>query len=330
MEISNLAALELVIDRSEGGGRASRELMKKRLRKAHREGRFRELPEDPDWRFRICSANLMLGNYNWDGWEFRDPWATMLWLNRQAIGKPIWKGQPGRVLVLGEQGIGDEIMFASCIPEVQKTNEIGITISTRLVSIFERNFKCPVYDRREGKELSKARELIADYDYYIGLGDLPRLLRRSAASFPGTPFLVPDPARVVEMEPYRGKVGISWRGRNGFYPLHDFPSGLSLQYDLAWDEEPELPHIDLRGDLEGMLALVSVLEKVVCVSTTVAHFAGALGKKLEVILAPIRTARSLNQLNWRHGLNKPTSVWYKSALIYRNLDEWKRHHKNGK
>jgi hypothetical protein len=269
----------------------------------------------------------MLGNYNWDGWEFRDPWATMLWMNRTAIGKPIWKGQPGKVLILGEQGLGDEIMFASCIPDVQKTNEVGITVSPRLVSIFERNFKCPVYDRNEGKELTKAKELIGGYDYYVGLGDLPRLLRRSRADFPGTPFLEHDPARVEEMEQYRGKVGISWRGRNGFYAIKDFPPGLSLQYDIAWDEEPETAHFDVRHDLEGLLALVSVLEKVVCVSTTVAHIAGALGKKVEVILAPLQTARSKNQLNWRWGLNKPTSPWYNSALVYRNLDEWRKYHR---
>lgn len=301
--------------------------MKKHLRKAHREGRLREWVDNPEWQFRLCSANLMLGNYDWRGWEFRDPWATMCWLNPAALGKPRWNGEKGRVLILGEQGLGDEIMFASCIPDVQRTNEIGITVSSRLVSVFERNFNCPVHDRREGKELTKARELLPEYDYYIALGDLPRLLRRSRADFPGAPFLTPDPARVEEMERYRGKTGISWRGRNGFYPLKDFPEGLSLQYDIAWDEEPELPHIDVRNDLEGLLALISVLEKVVCVSTTVAHFAGALGKKLEVILAPIQTARSQNQLNWRWGLNKETSPWYKSALIYRNLDEWRRHHR---
>jgi hypothetical protein len=327
MATSNLQALELVIDRSEGGGKVSRELMKKKLRKAQREGRFMEIPKDPEWRFRICSANLMLGNYNWDGWEFRDPWATMLWLNPTALQKPRWEGQKGRVLILGEQGLGDEIMFASCIPEIQKTNEIGITCIPRLKSIFERNFGCPVYDRNEGKELTRARELLEDYDYYIGFGDLPRLLRRSRADFPGTPFLIPDRNLESQMEMYRGKVGISWRGRNGFYPLKDFPPGISLQYDLAWDEDPELPHIDVRNDMEGLLALVSVLEKVVCVSTTVTHFAGALGKKVEVILAPIQTARSKNQMNWRHGLNRPTSDWYKSALIYRNLDEWRRHHR---
>jgi hypothetical protein len=329
MGTSNLPALELVIDRSDGGGKVSRELMKRRLRKAHREGRFKEVPDDPDWKFRICCANLMLGNYDWSGWEFRDPWATMLWYNQDALKKPMWKGQKGRVLVLGEQGLGDEIMFASCISEIQKTNEIGITVSARLVSIFERNFKCPVYDRNEGKELTRARELLPEYDYYVGFGDLPRLLRRSRADFPGTPFLEPDPARVTEMERYRGKTGISWRGRNGFYPLKDFPQGLSLQYDLAWDEEPEVPHFDIRNDMEGLLALVSVLEKVVCVSTTVTHFAGALGKKVEVILAPVQTARSKNQLNWRWGLNKPTSHWYNCAAIYRNLDEWRRYHRGG-
>lgn len=326
--MSTIEALELVIDRSDGGGRASKELMKKTLRKAHREGRMRDWVDNPDWQFRLCCANLMLGNYTWTGWEFRDPWAVMLWHNQKELGKPKWAGQAGRVLILGEQGLGDEIMFSSCIPEVQKTNEVGITCLPRLRTIFQRSFNCDVYERDEGKELSRAKQLLSGYDFYIGLGDLPRLLRRSRADFPGTAFLKPDPERVEEMAPYRGKVGISWRGRNGFYPLKDFPPGLSLQYDLAWDEEPtETPHIDLRDDMEGLLALVSVLDKVVCVSTTVVHLAGAIGKRVEVILAPMQTSRSRNQLNWRHGIHRETSDWYKSALIYPNLTQWRTTHR---
>lgn len=316
---ATLEALELVIDRSEGGGRVSRDLMKRRLRKAASKGLLRNWVDDPDWQFRLCSANLMLGRFDWNGWEHRDPWARMLWTNPEALGKPMWKGE-GKVLILGEQGLGDEVMFASCIRDIK--GEFGITCSSRLRSIFERAFDCPVFDRHEGKELSRARELLKDYDCYIGMGDLPRVLRRSPADFPGKPFLTPDPERVKEMEPYRGKTGISWRGRNGSYPLKDFPQGLSLQYDLAWDEEPEVPHIDLRDDLEGLLALISVLDKVVCVSTTVAHLAGALGKTVEVIQAPIRSARSQNQLNWRWG-QKRKSNWYSSATVYQSLNEWR-------
>lgn len=325
--MGTLEALELVIDRSEGGGRVSKELMKKTLRKAHREGRMRDWVDNPDWQFRLCCANLMLGNYSWTGWEFRDPWAVMLWHNQKELGKPKWEGQAGRVLILGEQGLGDEIMFSSCIPEVQKTNEVGITCIPRLRSIFERSFNCEVYDRHEGKELSRARELLPEYDFYIGLGDLPRLLRRGRSDFPGKAFLVPDPQRVEEMSAYRGRTGISWRGRNGFYPLKDFPQGLSLQYDLAWDEDPELPHIDVRNDIEGLAALVSVLEKVVSVPTTVAHLSGSVGTKTEVIIAPVQTARSKNQLNFRWP-RMEISPWYSSAMIYQNMGQWKRYRSN--
>ena len=321
-----LKALELVIERSDGGGPVAKALLRKKFQKAFREGRFRE-PDDPDWKFRICCAKLMMGIYEWDGWEYRDPWAQMLWLNPSAIGKPMWRGEPGRrVLILGEQGLGDEVMFASCIPEIQKTNHVGITVSTRLMSLFERNFGCPVYDRREGKELSRARELIPGYDCYIGIGDLPRILRRKASDFPGSPYLTAHPDRLQDVEPYRGKVGISWRGRNGFYPLRDFPAGISLQYDPAWDEEAEQPHIDVRNDMEGLVALISVLDKVVCVSTTAAHFAGAIGKSVDVITAPVQTARSKNQMNWRW-TRGPTSPWYKCATIFPSLEQWKRSNK---
>ena len=311
--MATLEALELVIDRSSGGGKVSREFMKKKLRKAFKQGRLRDIAEvnDPEWKFRLCCANLLLGDYSWEGWEFRDPWATMLWYNPNAVGKR-WNGEAGRVLILGEQGLGDEVMFASCIKDLQKTNEVGITCIPRLQSVFQRSFDCETYDRHEGKELSRARELIKRYDYFIALGDLPRYFRKSSKDFTGEPFLKP-----LGKGKYTG-IGISWRGRNGYYPLKDFPKGISLQYDMNWDEEVETPDIDVRNDIEGLLTLINGLDKVVCVSTTVAHLSGAIGKETDVILAPVETARSGQQINWRWG-----SRWYKSVNVFQSMKQWR-------
>lgn len=218
-------------------------------------------------------------------------------------------------------------MFASCIPDIQKTNEVGILCQERLMSMFARNFNCPVYKREVGHELSNAREILKDYDAYMAIADLPRVFRRTRQSFPKTPFLKPDPQRLEEMRPYVGRTGVSWRGRNGYYKQDDFPKGLSLQYDIQWDEKPDLPHIDCREDLEGLLALVSVLDRVITVSSTVAHFAGAVGTRMDVIQASVETARSGNQLNWRWGLGE-SSYWYGNTFVYRNMEQYKRYHCN--
>ncbi len=323
MGISTLEALKTVVDYSTGGA-AGKDLVKRRLEKAWRQGRLREEVDNPEWKFRLCCARLMNGDFSWDSWEHRHPWAQMLWFNPGEIGIPKWDGKPCKLLVLGEQGLGDEVMFASRIPEVLKTCEVEMIVEPRLVGVFERSFGVKCHPRDMGKELSTAKRLIEEkgFDAYFGLGDLPRLLGMPD----GSPYLKPAPERLSEMAPYKGLTGISWRGRNGSYPLKDFPQGLSLQYAQNWDEEVETPHIDLKDDIEGVIALISVLSKVVTVSTSVAHFAGALGVETEVILAPIGSGSVENQINWRwqDGRNKKVP-WYRSVTVYRNLNEWRAH-----
>ena len=321
---STLAALSLVVQ-SSTGSQLQKDLIIKRLVKAHKQGRLAEHIENPEWMFRLCCAKLMLGNFSWEGWEHRHPWAQMLWFNQGALGIPRWDGRTvKRLLILGEQGLGDEVLFASLIPEAQKRAEVWLLTQSRLQGIFERSFGIKTFPRDIQKELSAAKELAKDCDAYIGIADLPRVLGMPD----GRSFLRPDPARLAEMDVYRGRVGISWRGRNGAYPLADFPQGLSLQYNLNWDEEVEVPHIDLRDDIEGVLALLSVLSKVVTVSTSVAHFAGALGVPADVVLAPIGSGSEENQVNWRWGTGDKKKVhWYRSVTVYRNLNEWRAHEK---
>jgi hypothetical protein len=318
MSNDTLDALSLVVQ-SSTGSQLQKNLIIKRLAKAHRQGRLAEHIDNPEWMFRLCCAKLMLGNFSWKGWEHRHPWAQMLWFRQDALGIPRWDGRTvKRLLVLGEQGLGDEVMFGSCIPEAQKRAEVVMLTETRMQSVFERCFGIKTFPRDVGKELHAAKELAKDCDAYIGVADLPRVLGMPD----GRSFLFPDPARLGEMEPYRGKVGVSWRGRNGQYPLKDFPKGLSLQYNLNWDEEVEQPHFDLKDDIEGVLALLSVLKKVVTVSTSVAHFAGALGVETEVIQAPVGSGSAENQINWRWGQKKRVQ-WYRSVRVYSNLNEWR-------
>lgn len=317
-----LAALSLVVQ-SSTGSQLQKNMIIKRLTKAYKQGRLAEHIENPEWMFRLCCAKLMLGNFSWNGWEHRHPWAQMLWFRPDALGIPRWDGRTvKRLLVLGEQGLGDEVMFGSLIPEAKKRASVVMITETRMQSVFERCFGIETHPRDIGKELKLAKELAKDCDAYIGVADLPRVLGMPD----GRSFLSPDPVRVAEMEPYRGRIGISWRGRNGQYPLKDFPQGLSLQYNLNWDEEVETPHIDLKDDIEGVLALISVLSKVVTVSTSVAHFAGALGVETHVIQAPLGSGSAENQINWRWGMKSRTQ-WYRSVTVYRNLNEWRAHEK---
>ena len=221
---------------------------------------------------------------------------------------PSWEGQSfhgKRVLVIAEQGLGDEIRFASMVPDLARESaEIVMTADKRLCPLFERSFpSVTCYDRAE-----PLPEL--EVDFWVAAGDLALRFRSDRQQFPERPgFLVPDQTlvsryheRLAALGP-APKVGIAWRSGR-FVPSTMIDSvalsewddvfavpGLdfvNLQYD---DCEAELraaeeqfavkvhrwSDIDLRYDLEAAAALTASLDLVITVATSVNDMAGALG-----------------------------------------------------
>ena len=305
-------AIRLLVERSIGGSGLKRELELKRYAKAWREGRL-GYPEDekPMDAWRRCEARFMLGGYeDWSGWEYRSEWSAGLWHNPEGS----WQGQKVKTLhIFGEQGVGDEVCFSQVLPELRVlADEIVCETDPRLVEVFRRNLGIEAVPAFFVDGIRKFRKPEGPW---LPLGDVLRNFRRSLKSFKREPYLVALPERVREFERYKGRVGISWRGAQGSYDLPKFEkvceNPLCLQYDLAWDEEIEVPEVDLRNDIEGILGLLSNLERVVTVSTSVAHFAAALGVKTDVILAPLNGVRkNLLPFKWWCEPMAGKTPWY--------------------
>jgi tetratricopeptide (TPR) repeat protein len=126
---------------------------------------------------------------------------------------PWWNGEPGNVVVYGEQGMGDEVMFASCIPDAMEKADIVFDCHPRMIDIWKRSFGIDCFPTRKGQDVSWARDY--RFDYRCAIGDLFRIFR-SDGNFPKTPYLKPDPELVKH---YRAKleatgpgpyIGISW------------------------------------------------------------------------------------------------------------------------
>lgn len=275
----------------------------------------------PRIRYNLCCARILQGNYqDWSGWAARDDWAMDMRYGEKSI--PFWDGSPvGKLLVVGEQGIGDEVMFASIIPEaIVRATEVTYLCDERLQSIIERSFKIKTLPRYDEYE-----DVFKGFDAYIPAGDLLPLFRRSKSHFPRKPFLKVDQRRVAEFECFRGRTGISWKGRHGYIdPLElGIENPLSLQYNER-HPDIECPQIDLKNDLEGILALCSVLDKVVCVPTSIFHFAGAIDVPTEIIIAPPESEEAVDgivdQLDYRVPLG--ASPWYRDSFVYANIKEW--------
>ena len=148
---------------------------------------------------------------------------------------PHWSGEPllgKRLLVVGEQGLGDEFMFANVVPDLAEAvgpeGKLQIAVEPRLVPLFQRSFpdaQVGAYDDRKlidadgNKELRFIPWAVKDGepDFYTIMGSALRFQRKRIEDFPHKAFLVPDPVRVAE---YRKRlealgpgpfVGICWR-----------------------------------------------------------------------------------------------------------------------
>lgn len=282
-------------------------------------------------------AQIMLRNWV-EGWEnYHD---TMGVKHREGrdYGLPDWQGEPGTVLVYGEQGVGDEIMFASCLEDLAKTNKVILDCDSRLEALFRRSFDFPVY----GTRFKTSSPILAEHkaDYQIAIGQLPHHYRNSEESFSGVPYLKPDPEQVIQwralFDTFKGKkVGLAWRGGNQntgmkrrslelsdlepIFNSHD--TFISLEYkpvdkvDLELYGIKEYPRATAKGgSIDDLAALISQLDYVITACTTVVYVAGALGVPCYVLVP--------DKPGYRYH-SSGGFPWYNSVKLIRQSGSWK-------
>lgn len=308
-----------------------RKFMLKSLDNNWKRGRLFKGKESADQRWRLCEGRMMFGDFSdWDGWQYRDPWAAGLWHKPDIKGLKPWNGlKTGHLYVLGEQGVGDEVFFGQCLPGCLKlADKITFEGDPRLIPALTRmGIHNPISSNYVWEGDKKMRKMLPiEADCWIPLGDLPRVFCRLKDVRPpfAVNYITADPEEVKKYEKYKGRTGISWRGAQGFYRAKEFASlvdnPLSLQYDQSRLEQVEAPEINLKEDFEGVLGLLANLKEVFTVSTTVAHLASAMGVPTTVILAPMN-GRHRNMLPFKWSL-LPRSPWYPSTRVFPSLREY--------
>lgn len=312
-----------------------------------------QYPNHPQLLWYKAHARLLAGDFTraWDDYELR--------LNHELASKhnftfPVWQGEPlaGKTLLIySEQGLGDEIMFSSCLADViQKAKHCVVACNPRLATLFARSFpEATIVEWKQTDETPTPYrfENVPKIDLQIPIGSLPRYFRRSRDSFPHhSGYLASGPNRVASWREKLDclgqglKVGVSWRG--GTYktrrdvrsiPLEMWQPILaqtnchfiSLQYTDCIEEltdfkakfSTDIHHWqEAIDDYDETAALVSSLDMVITVCTSIVHLTGAVGRPAWVMVPAMPEWRYL-----REGNRMP---WYPSVKLFRQngLNEW--------
>lgn len=196
-----------------------------------------------------------------------------------AFNEPMWKGEDlegKRLLLMAEQGIGDEIMFANAVPEIIEkigpNGKLSLAIDPRLVTLFARSFPeatvGPYVGARSNAKLVRYAPWVGDnggIDYYAPLGSTLQYLRDDISKFPKDQNLLkPDPERV---EFWRGRlkelsdgpyVGVCWRSMVMTTQRSKYFSPLELWGPVL--ENQDVTFVNLQyGDCADDLKLVKEL-----------------------------------------------------------------------
>jgi Domain of unknown function (DUF4915)/TPR repeat/Tetratricopeptide repeat len=281
--------------------------------------------------FNLGMNLLQVGDYAWG-------FAELEWrpLNGFHSPHPKWDGHPipERTLVIyTEPGAADALQFARYLPlAAKRCKKLVLACPAELI---------PVFTAISG--INQVRELgqigVAEFDTYLPLMSLPHVFKTTLDTIPATiPYL--DAAALCRRKDNPSlslpnsdhpRIGIVWADnpnhrihRHRACPLHEFLPLLSipkmtvysLQKGARREDLAHLPaHIQVHdlepqlGDFGDLAVIIDQLDLVISVDSSVAHMAGALGKKTWTLLSHVT--------DWRWMLEGETTPWYPTMRLFR-------------
>jgi tetratricopeptide (TPR) repeat protein/ADP-heptose:LPS heptosyltransferase len=306
-------------------------------------------PDDIDAHHSLAQLMLKLGNFQ-KGWAHNEwRWAKSIASQTHTFNIPEWQGETlegKRLLVWCEQGVGDQIMFATVISDLLAwTEHIAWECDSRLAPLFNRSTPAVNFIERSTSTQNKPMlKIWPSSDYHIPAGSLAKILRDDISKFPKqNNFLQADKDKTEAIRniykkqfPEKLLIGISWRGgtsagtnkytRSLKHSEMQTLSALSnvqfinLQYGNTEEELASLTGIglDIYNDkdinplisIDDQAAQISALDLILTIDNTTVHLAGALGMPTYLLLPA--------DPDWRWGLEQETSYWYPSVEFIRN------------
>ena len=278
----------------------------------------------------------------WKLWENRETRTKLINSNKEL---PLWDGSDlnGRtLLVAGEQGVGDHIMYARWLPTLAKQNGI-VVLFIQLPFILDRlmgsissipassNFTDFTFPEQFPNDVPPRK--LDHIDCWIPLSSLPLVLGQYEPS--PEPYIkaAPEDIKKFRLQYFDNdadygyfKVGLCWQGN----PTHPFDKFRSIPfrkteilnidarcrfYSLQKGEHNELVNLcDHTQDMADVAAVIANLDLVITVDTSIAHLAGAMGKPVWILLS--------KPFDWRWGTLENPTVWYDSARYFWQTSKW--------
>ena len=294
-------------------------------------------------------ARLALGDFEngWKKYEYRLGEGTNIPIRYPT--EKLWRGEylDGILLVWGEQGLGDHIIFSSMLPDLKRyAKNIILEIDKRLEDLLKRYFEKIKFSNI--KIVDSKDKLTDKYDKHIAIGSLGQYLRKSKESFKTTPnkWLITSSEKEKKLrnkffKNNKFKVGISWGTLNKKQKFRNIDlkemlpilsntncDFIDLQFG-KFDEElnnlknqhdtniRSINEIDNYNDIDDLASLINCLDLVITIQNSTLHLAGSLGKKTWVMLA--KNAR------WHWVKSEKKSLWYQSVKIFQQekYGDWK-------
>jgi len=289
--------------------------------------------------------------------QFKQGWEEYEWRWRHAgfstplrpFPQPWWDGSVddvGKLLVWGEQGIGDEVQFSGLIRHIAARGiDVVVECDRRLSGLLRRSFPETTVVARTGPPSDVLKD--AAMTHQIPMCSIPRVLGwpSNATSLPNSYILPDEDCRDRLRSQYKTDeesllVGISWKSGNrqegpkrsvdlGYWgPILKIAGVrfVNLQYgecsSQLWASSKrfgveilEDETINPLTDLESFAAQVAAMDLVISVDNSTVHFAGALGVRVWTMLPTVP--------DWRWGLEGDRTHWYPVMRLFRQQDRGK-------
>ena len=312
-------------------------------------GKYREAlkrnPDNADAHFNLSLTLLLAGELKegWREYAWRWQWEHFTIPKRNFPHKE-WRNEEltnASVIVWGEQGIGDEIMFASLLPDLaDEAATVTVECEPRLLPIFKRSFPNIEFIVKETSPSSTLVNLPADYQ--TAIGSLGQRYRASIEMFPKHDgYLKADENQTKQFKqkyralfPGKRLIGISWKSGNAelgaartasldlwqtifeqagnvFINLQYGDVGIELKnftqrtgFEIYHDESS-----DPLKDMDAFAAQLAALDHVISIDNSTVHLAGALGLPTWTLLPAVP--------DWRWMLESNGTPWYPAMQLFR-------------